>query len=67
MRDKGKGAASHPNTEYRDKGKGKAKSSPSLEDRLSEPSSSSARTAKILLEQRLSNPSIPLADRLQAL
>jgi hypothetical protein len=66
MRDKGKGVAAHPDTGYRDKGKGKAKSSSSLEDRLSEPSSSSARTAKVPLEQRLSNPSIPLSDRLRA-
>jgi hypothetical protein len=66
MRDKGKGAVSRSSTEYRDKGKGKAKSSPSLGDRLSEPSSSSAQTAKVPLEQQLSNPSVPLADRLQA-
>jgi hypothetical protein len=37
-----------------------------LGDRLSEPSSSSVLTAKVPLEQRLSNPSLPLADRLQA-
>jgi hypothetical protein len=64
MRDKGKGTASRPRTEYRDKGKGKAKSTPSLGDRLSGPSSSSVPTARVPLEQRLSNPPLPLADHL---
>jgi hypothetical protein len=64
MRDKGKRVAVPQSKEPRGKGKGKAKAQPTLEECLLAPSSSLALTARLLLEQQLSNPSLLLTTRL---